>query len=406
MFCQKCGNQLADHAAFCPNCGSMVGADAQTENAFSQPVNDAQQGAQNGQQWGNAQQGVHLNGQQYESTTQGKHEKKKNSGLSTAAALLSIFGCTAIIGLILAIVDLVKNKDDGKKHTGSYFAIIITVVYVVVLIAASGGNTNDSKSTQKAQEAVEVQQDENQTDAAGETETAPEIDETIEYTAVHVSQMMNDLNSNAMKAQETYMDQYLEITGKLSNIDASGSYISLTDENDEYAIVGVQCYIKGDAQKSQVMNMKDGDMITLRGICTQVGEVMGYSLDIHSIDGYDEDTSAGESDNDASGGAITCTASEMVNDLNENAMKAQGKYKDCKVVVTGKLSNIDASGEYISIEPEDDPYSFTSIQCYIQSDNIKNKVMDLSIGDTVTITGQCIDVGEVLGYSINIEEIE
>ena len=86
---------------------------------------------------------------------------------------------------------------------------------------------------------------------------------------------MSQLDSNAMGASDKYKGKYLEITGKLSNIDAAGKYIDL---------IGVQCYIKNDDQKSKIASMSKGDTVTLKGKCTDVGEVLGYSLDIEEIE--------------------------------------------------------------------------------------------------------------------------
>ncbi len=107
------------------------------------------------------------------------------------------------------------------------------------------------------------------------TPVEPEPDPSVEYTSVTVAQMLEDLESNALKAQETYKNQYLEITGKLGNIDASGKYISLEPVNSSFTLINVQCYVKGDYQKAQVTEMKKGDIVTLRGKCTSVGEVLG-----------------------------------------------------------------------------------------------------------------------------------
>ena len=46
----------------------------------------------------------------------------------------------------------------------------------------------------------------------------------------------------------------------------------------------MQCYIKSAEQTGRVMEMSAGDPITVRGKITVVGEVLGYSLDIDSID--------------------------------------------------------------------------------------------------------------------------
>ena len=72
-------------------------------------------------------------------------EKKKDSKLSIIAAVLSIFGCTSIIGLIIAIIDLTTNKDDGKRHIGSWVCIVITSLFFIAVVATSGGRTSSSE---------------------------------------------------------------------------------------------------------------------------------------------------------------------------------------------------------------------------------------------------------------------
>jgi hypothetical protein len=95
--------------------------------------------------------------------------------------------------------------------------------------------------------------------------------------------MMDALNNNAMGASDKYKGKYLEITGKLTNIDAAGKYIDLMADGD-FEIIGVQCYIKNDDQKAKIASMSKGDTVTLKGKCTDVGEVLGYSLDIDEIE--------------------------------------------------------------------------------------------------------------------------
>ena len=52
----------------------------------------------------------------------------------------------------------------------------------------------------------------------------------------------------------------------------------------DFEIIGVQCYIKNDDQKAKIASMSKGDTVTLKGKCTDVGEVLGYSLDIDEIE--------------------------------------------------------------------------------------------------------------------------
>ena len=60
--------------------------------------------------------------------------------------------------------------------------------------------------------------------------------------------------------------------------------------------------------------------------------------------------------------AIQVTAKQLVDELENNALAAKNKYDGKKVVVTGKLSNIDASGDYFSLEGKD--FTFTNIQIF------------------------------------------
>lgn len=156
-----------------------------------------------------------------------------------------------------------------KQGTGCLGAVAVAACFIFILVAIATSGNDDNK---------------NQSTTTGKQQTTTKETETqITYTAYTVSQMMSDLESNAMKASETYKDQYVEITGRLGVIDSSGKYISLYPEDNEWAIIGVQCSISTDEQKEKVMSMEKGDTVTLRGKIKSVGEILGYSLDIDSI---------------------------------------------------------------------------------------------------------------------------
>lgn len=161
-----------------------------------------------------------------------------------------------------------------KKLKGGKLKWVVLIILVGAIIGAVAGES-DSESDKSA--ATTVSSEKKETTKQKE-EAAP-----IEYTAVSVNDMMSDLDNNAMGASDKYKGQHLEITGKLTNIDASGEYINLTADGD-FEIIGVQCYIKNDDQKAKVLSLTKGDTVTLKGKCTDVGEVLGYSLDIEEIE--------------------------------------------------------------------------------------------------------------------------
>lgn len=174
-------------------------------------------------------------------------------------------------------------KCGGKNQKPIYkrpWFIILIVLIVIGAIGSLGGN-KDSAASGVANNSGNTAANSSVTSgtSSGEKSTAPEIT----YTAYDVSELMDDLDANALKASDKYKDQYVELTGRLNVIDSNGNYISITPSNDQYAIIGVQCYIKSDDQKSAVMDMSIGDTVVVKGKITDVGEIMGYSLNIDEI---------------------------------------------------------------------------------------------------------------------------
>ena len=107
----------------------------------------------------------------------------------------------------------------------------------------------------------------------------------VSYTHYDVTQLFDELKGNALKAKDTYKNQYVELEGYLSVIDSDGKYISLgaDPKNYDYMLDGVHCTIKTDEQRKQIMELNKGDKLVIRGKITDVGEVLGYRLDIDSV---------------------------------------------------------------------------------------------------------------------------
>lgn len=147
-----------------------------------------------------------------------------------------------------------------------FIAIIILVVLGVIGSSGSSSSSSSSSTTSKAAS----------TTISSSVSSAP----AIEYTSYTVTELSNDLDSNALKASDKYKGQYVELSGTVSVIDSDGKYISITDSSNEWAIIGVQCYIKDDEQKQAVMDLSIGDKVVVKGKITNIGEVLGYYLDM------------------------------------------------------------------------------------------------------------------------------
>lgn len=103
--------------------------------------------------------------------------------------------------------------------------------------------------------------------------------EKHDYIVVSASQMFNDLDNNAYNAKEKYYDKYLEVTGYVASIDASGKYFGISN-GDEFSFNEVQCIIKQKEQKDILRHLSNGQKVTVRGYCNIVGDILGYSIDL------------------------------------------------------------------------------------------------------------------------------
>ena len=173
----------------------------------------------------------------------------------------------------------------GRKQGGKLKWIIIGVVVLALIgaVAGGGGSSDSAEPTAgpSASTAAETPEKEQSKEKAPVKEETP-AEQPVEYTAYSVNEMMADLDNNAASASDKYKGQNLEITGRLSNIDSDGKYIELTSD-EEFSFIGVQCNLKTDEQKEIVKQFSKDQTVTVRGKCTDVGEVLGYWLDVDSI---------------------------------------------------------------------------------------------------------------------------
>ncbi len=157
-----------------------------------------------------------------------------------------------------------KNKKPVYKRP--WFIVLIAIVVIAAVASIGGGGSDDGTSS------------------PGGSDSSTAEEQKIEYTDVTVDDLIKELGENAANASEKYKDQYLSVEGRLGNIDSDGSYISIYSQNDEWDFQGVTCYIKSDDQLTTVKELKNDDILIVKGKMTDVGEVLGYSMDIDSIE--------------------------------------------------------------------------------------------------------------------------
>lgn len=141
--------------------------------------------------------------------------------------------------------------------------IILIIILVVGVVGMFAGGTDDNSSNSQGTDIEEVK--------------------PKEYKQYSADTLITDLDENALSAEKKYNDQYIEVTGIISNIDSSGDYIDIEGTKDNYSLVSIQGYVQDDSQLDMIQSFKKGDKIIVKGKVTDVGEVLGYSIDIDEI---------------------------------------------------------------------------------------------------------------------------
>ena len=204
-----------------------------------------------------------------------KEEKtlKENNTSALIGFILSLTGCLAIPGFLFSFIALVTCNEYKNKRKGLAIAgLVISSILIIISINIynNKNNTNSNSNTKN----------DNYVHYSINSNSEPE---KIEYTKVDIDTMEKDLDNNAAAAKETYNGKHLEITGKLGTIDSDLKYISLLSLTDEWDIIGIHCTLVNQTDKDMVKTLTKNQTIIVRGKITDVGEVLGYYLDVEEI---------------------------------------------------------------------------------------------------------------------------
>lgn len=155
----------------------------------------------------------------------------------------------------------------------------IALAVLIVLGAAAGSGGKKETGTASQQAAAQSPNGAGQTQAgaaqAGAVTPVVEVTEPVtvaetepEYLAITSTDLIGAYNENQVKCKQLYDGQYLEVTGPVQSVGTdvlNQTYVCLGSET-EYTIVGIQCYTKNENTINQISELKEGDVITVRGV--------------------------------------------------------------------------------------------------------------------------------------------
>lgn len=189
-----------------------------------------------------------------------------------------------------------------KKQSKKGWIIVAVIVIVIIAAATAGGNSDSSSSESKSETKPDTAEVKNETsitdDVAVDEEPVaneepvteePEVEEPVvdeevkEYVTCTAQDLVDALSQNALKASKTYKEQYIEVTGYFSTVDSSGDYFTINAGSDDWSMTNIQCFIEDDLVDT-VAELTKEQPVTVRGYCSDVGEFLGYSIQVESVE--------------------------------------------------------------------------------------------------------------------------
>lgn len=117
----------------------------------------------------------------------------------------------------------------------------------------------------------------------------------IDYKIVTVDVLYDELYDNILRAERTYQNEYVELSGELESIDSSGKYFLIISPDDKsiFSFLNntVHCSITDKSQIDSLLERNVGDAITVRGQITKVKEKSGYTLSLIEIVNTEDEVS-------------------------------------------------------------------------------------------------------------------
>lgn len=174
MNCPNCNNIVPDNSDVCNKCGYIF-------NNYTPYPN-------------------YQNINQYTTNNISNTQNNSHTGLGIASFILSILGCTSLIGLILGIID-VCNKNNRKKAL-SIAAIVISSIWILLSIVFIAMPTEDgsSQTSSISNETTERYVDDIDDDTSKNTE--------IKSTTEEITDKDDGLTTgqkNALKTADSYL---------------------------------------------------------------------------------------------------------------------------------------------------------------------------------------------------------
>ena len=121
--------------------------------------------------------------------------------------------------------------------------------------------------------------------AQAEEAARAEAEEKRQYQSVSAVGMIRDYDTNAMTAKQRYLNKKIKVLrAQIVEIDVNGDLLIASPNDDDISFI--QCTPSNNLKGKSVANIEKGDVVTLYGEVSSVGDVVGRRSDIGFVRGY------------------------------------------------------------------------------------------------------------------------
>ena len=172
-------------------------------------------------------------------------------------------------------------KDDENYKNVSRTKRIIGVVCIASFVMIGAINNNSDSGTSSYSSSSNY----SSSSSSSSSTSSKQVQETPKnYAEADIDILLSDAKNNAAKANRDYKGKYVKIVGGyVFNVESNARYIQI-EGNDPFTLIHVTCKPKDNKVKDAMINLSKGQQVTVYGKITDVGEIMGYSLDLDKVE--------------------------------------------------------------------------------------------------------------------------
>lgn len=151
-----------------------------------------------------------------------------------------------------------------KKQGGKIKWVIIVIVVLAIIGSIAGGNDEEGNVKNMVESSQSTANKKNEENS---TSTYSDEKDVVEYVEITSTDLINSFNENQVKCKQEYDSKMLKVTGTVTSIgtDVLNQVYVCLGSDEEFTIIGIQCYAKDKDVENKIAELKEGDVITVTG---------------------------------------------------------------------------------------------------------------------------------------------